>query len=172
MRFLKHLVSAISRTNWEKGALDASCLSVRLTVRTDQRSSHCTDFRGISYWRLVKKICRENPDLVKMGQEYAKNVYIVGSGTKYFVGRQQNKLSPLLHLHDKTQKFLLLTVKCRSTTTQRRPLFSFHDNNGYVNAPQRHILRTFRILFEVIWRYHSGKKPNHFLICDAVQFAK
>jgi hypothetical protein len=45
------------------------CLSVRLTVRTDQRGSHCTEFRRISYWRLVKKKnCRETPNLVKMGK--------------------------------------------------------------------------------------------------------
>ena len=38
-------------------------------VRINKRGFHCTDFREIWYWGLLR-ICTETPNLVKIGQKY------------------------------------------------------------------------------------------------------
>jgi hypothetical protein len=45
-------------------------LSVRLSVRNYELSSHWTDFYDISYWDASVKICRESSDLAKVVQKY------------------------------------------------------------------------------------------------------
>jgi len=46
-------------------SLSASSVSVRMK----EFSSNCMDFRKISYWGLLPKICRPNSNVVKVGEK-------------------------------------------------------------------------------------------------------
>jgi len=52
--------------NSEKRILDSSCLALRPSVR----GCHWTDYPRYLMLGTFKKICRETPNLVKIGQKY------------------------------------------------------------------------------------------------------
>jgi hypothetical protein len=73
---------------------------------------------------LNANICRETPDLVKIGQKYQafySNTPMyddIDSIIKYLV-TQQRKRNPLLHFLWKAERFYIVDSTCTSKTVQR-----------------------------------------------------
>jgi hypothetical protein len=58
----------------------------------------------------------------------------LNSSATYFVAEQQRR-NPLLHFHNSTDTFVLLTA-ASSPATIKRELLRFYGNDAYVNAPE------------------------------------
>jgi hypothetical protein len=60
---------------------------------------------------------------------------IVNSCKKYFVAQQHWKGYPLLHFHGNTKHSYTIDSYI-NTNKNKKEMYCFHDNNGYVNTPQ------------------------------------
>ena len=88
-------------------------MSVSLSACLYQHGSHWTDFREIWYWGLLKKICRETPNIVTTGQKhrvlYMKTSVHLHCWQQYetFVSQQKCKANSWLHSMAKMNTYII-----------------------------------------------------------------